>query len=159
LGAAVAMTTVPDVSARSRWRLRWLAAIREVADIGLQRSTWLNAGDPNQHFTFVEFACGYFDDLGLRHGYGEALALRFLSAEEAAAVASLHAVFDAYASPAGDDSDHEAILADPHWLAVVIEAEVARSRLAAILQTPAEASALTDRSPFSLAASKPAGRG
>ena len=148
---------VGSMDARSQWRLRWLAAIREVSDIAVQQRTWLNEANDNPHFTFVELGCSYFDDLDLSDGYGAAIASGLVSDGEARVVAGFHALFDAYSPPENDDYGDEAILGDPGWLAVVHAAEDARRRLATTVRASGELEALTERTPFSLRAAKPAG--
>ncbi len=59
-------------------------------------------------------------------------------------MAEFHALAEAYESPAGDDWDSEAVLADPRWQEVVRQAQRAQARLLPLLSDPAERKALTE---------------
>lgn len=112
---------------RENWRKKWLASIAELTSIDLQRASWLDAGDQNPHWSFIESMCFYFDDcacddylLHIKHGY--------LSPEEFEAIRAWHELLDHYNSPDGDDNSAK-VLEDPDWLAVVSTGNVARQRL------------------------------
>jgi hypothetical protein len=125
-----------DVDLRARWRARWLASIREISDVREQRATWLNPENDNPHFSFVECLCSYFDALGLDDPAGRYEARvdqGMVTREEVNAVVALHAKLSDYSPPAADDYDHDAILRDPAWLAVVDEARWAVDRLKTML--------------------------
>ena len=122
-----------DEELRRNWRTRWLSSIQEFADDETQKRLWLDRENTNPHFSFVEYICCYFDDLGLSDGnYDWALNEGLLSADEVAAVADFHRAADAYDSPT-DDYDHEAILADPEWALVVAAAKRAQDSLAQLI--------------------------
>ncbi|MFC3068916.1 hypothetical protein [Phenylobacterium soli] len=129
-----------DAELRASWRARWLAAIREIADLGEQRGAWLNPDADNSHHSFVECMCCYFDDLSLdgEDSYRIRLEEGLLTINEVAAVSPLHAMLLAYSAPAGDDYDHEAILSDPAWWAVAAEAKRTIERLRDLLREPEE---------------------
>jgi len=101
---------------RASWRARWLAAIREIADLREQRATWLNPEAENPHYTFIECMCCYFDELRLNRdeSYWARVEEGLLTIDEVAAVKPLHSMLSAYSAPTGDDCDHQAILSDPH---------------------------------------------
>ncbi len=130
---------------RMLWRKNWLSSIAEFADLDMQRATWLNPKNINPHYSFVEYICSYFDRVAEK-GYDAPVAAGYLSEQEAAVVADLHALLDAYKPPNGDDYDHDAILQDETWHEVAATAKVARGRLAAIITQPAELRALLEPS-------------
>lgn len=131
------MKNLEDVKRRRRsFRLEWLRSIYEISDIELQRCSWLDRDNGGTHWSFFEFVQCYFDCFGAaRHrGYDWALGQACVTGPEVAAVIQLHRTLEQYAPP-GDDCDaHEAILADPHWAAIVSEAQRARQRLLALLK-------------------------
>jgi hypothetical protein len=132
-----------DETDSTTWRQVWLECIQEFSNYHTQRATWLNSGPPNPHynphFSFREFLASYFDVKGeLRGGFGARVAEGDVTQEEAEAVAPFHALLDAYEPPNGDDQNHEAILSDMKWVAVVEAAMAARDRLAAMITDPAE---------------------
>lgn len=132
----------PDV--RATWRANWLSSIQELADLGMQRATWLNPHSGNPHYSFVEYVESYFSDLALAKdwgGYAARIKEHLLSQDEAAAVSQLHAVFESYEPPA-DWFDHHSILEDPKWLRVVDAAQAAQARLATIIDDPLERESL-----------------
>lgn len=128
---------------RRIWRANWLRLIAQFADEASQRRLWLDPSNSNPHYTFVEYFCCYFDDLGLSTGgYKAALEAGLLSDVEAAAVAEFHKAADVYKSPT-DDFDHVAILADPRWTDVVTAARQACVGLLRVLEEPVERELLT----------------
>ena len=123
---------------RRNWRTNWLSSIRDFADDETQRRLWLDATNTNPHFSFVEYFCCYFDDLGLSDGgYEWTVKQGLLSEKEVAAVAGFHKTADAYDSPT-DDYDHRAILADPKWAEVVAAAKRAQAELLGLVDDPHE---------------------
>jgi hypothetical protein len=123
-----------DLEWRRNWRTNWLSSIQEFADEETQRRLWLDTANTNPHFSFVEYLCCYFDDLRLSDsGYQWAIKQRFVSEQEAVAVAAFHKIADAYNSPT-DDYDHQAILADPKWKDVVAAAKQAQAELLRLLR-------------------------
>ena len=122
-----------DQELRRNWRTRWLSSIQEFADDERQRRLWLDCENTNPHFSFVEYFCCYFDDLGLSDGgYDWALSEGMLSVDEVKAVAEFHRAADAYDSPT-DDYDHQAILADPNWTEVVAAAKRTQDALSQMI--------------------------
>lgn len=129
------------VELRRNWRSQWLVSIQQFADIETQRKKWLDPTNTNPHWSFIEYMCCYFDDIGLNNGglgyegwVLEGLATR----DEVEAVQRFHALADAYRAPNGDDYDDKAILEDPQWADVVGAAREAQQRLAQLITDPAE---------------------
>jgi hypothetical protein len=123
---------------RRNWRTNWLSSIQEFADDDIQRRLWLDATNTNPHFSFVEYFCCYFDDLGLSDsGYEWAVREGLLSESEVRAVARFHKIADAYDCPT-DDYDHQAILEDPKWTEVVAAAKEAQAQLFRLIDDPHE---------------------
>ena len=126
---------------RQNWRSQWLASIQQFADIETQRKKWLDPANTNPHWSFIEYMCCYFDDIGLHDGglgyegwAREGLATR----DEIEAVLPFHTLADAYRAPNGDDYDDKAVLEDPQWANVVRAATMAQQRLAQLPTDPAE---------------------
>lgn len=141
---------------RTVWRGNWLAAIHELADLHMQRATWLNPANRNPHYSFIEYVEVYFDDLALTEdhgGYAARIAEGLLSADEAAVVRQLHSLFDQY-KPPGGDFDHGAILDDPSWHRIVEAAKEAQHRLAGIITEPGEQARLLQTSAYAVAAAQ-----
>lgn len=139
---------------RINWRANWLSAIQELADLEMQRATWLNPHNRNPHYSFIEYVTVYFDDLNLGEtagGYPARVAEQLLSDEEAAAAFRLHAMLDAYKSPT-DDYDHQAILDDPAWHGVVTAAQEAQAGLSHLIVLRGERANLLRPSEYALAA-------
>ena len=119
-----------DEEGTANWRSSWLQLIAHFSNIDLQRERWLNPAQyPSPYWSFAEFFCMYFDDLGLGAGYEGLVASGNVTAAEAAILQDLHASLSAYESPTGNDYDHAAILADPKWAAIVSSAAQARDQL------------------------------
>ena len=126
---------------RTAWRKNWLGSLEEMADLEMQRSTWLNPANGNPHCSFVEYVECYFDGLLLQEnegGYPARVTEGLLTAEEARAVEGFHQILTDYEAPNDDDYDHQAILADERWLEVVAAAQSARLALSEIITDPAE---------------------
>lgn len=141
---------------RAAWRAHWLSSIQELADLEMQRATWLNPHNENRHYTFVEYVESYFTDLALGKdsgGYPARIAENLLSEEEAAAVCRLHVLFDSYIPPT-DWYDHRTILEDPKWLDVVDAAQSAQACLATIISERIEQENLLRPSIHAVAAAK-----
>lgn len=148
--------TQPTATAelRTNWRASWLSSIQEIADLEMQRATWLNPHNGNPHYSFVEYIEVYFDDLALGDvggGYAARIAEGLLSDEEAAAASRLHALLDRYESPT-DDYDHRAILEDPEWHRVVGAVREVQASLSAIIVQPEERARLLLPSEHAVAA-------
>jgi hypothetical protein len=130
---------------RRFWWANWLGSIQDFADVNTQRRMWLDIPNTNTHFSFVEYICCYFDDLGLSDGgYQAALTENLVSVDEVAAVADFHRIACDYKNPT-DDHDHEAILADPNWAEVVAAARRAQSALYGLIDDAHERSLLMGR--------------
>jgi len=143
-----------DTEYRATWRANWLRSIQELADLEMQRATWLNPHSGNVHYSFVEYVESYFSDLALAKdsgGYPARIAENLLSEEEAAAVCRFHVLFDSYKPPT-DWYDHDAILEDPKWLDVVDAAQTAQARLATIINDLIEKQSLLQASVHAFAA-------
>jgi hypothetical protein len=77
------------VELRKHWRPAWLSSIQEFADLDTQRAKWLDPENTNPHWSFREFMCCYFDDIGLDEselGYSGWIEHGLITAAEAAAV-------------------------------------------------------------------------
>lgn len=131
-------------TARSAIRLNWLQAIACLADLDLQKTTWLDPENKNPHWQFVEFVHSYYDCLSVAEDdpYDQPVVLGLFTASEVAVVAELHAALETYEPPGGDRYDLAAILADPSWQEVAAAATRARERLKALLTDPMELGAL-----------------
>ena len=105
-----------DPATRINVRRAWLDCLHEFSCVERQRR-WLG-GDPDHAASFIECLCSYFDDLNLGEGLDVAVEEGWLLRQEADAVAEFHRLADEYEAP-GEDS---AVLADPAWSLVVIEA-------------------------------------
>ena len=127
-----------DEEVRHNWRKFWLSSIAEFADFETQKRKWLDAENTNPHWSFVEYMCNYFDDLGLQVvGYEGRINEGFVTKEEVAAVENFDRIADSYASPT-NDYDHKAILSDPKWHEVVQAAQEAQQRLLALISDTTE---------------------
>ena len=129
---------------RRRWPADWLRCVAALADAEGQRRVWPLGTVAGPGGSFVELLCLYFDDLGLEDGYDGAVAKALLTPAEAACATGLDEALEGYRPPNDDDLDHDAILADPAWAAVVAEAGRARGALAGLLADEAERAALTE---------------
>jgi hypothetical protein len=147
------LPSVGHAEFRATWRTNWLSSIQELADLDMQRATWLNPHGKNPHFSFVEYVTCYFDDLRFGEeegGYAARIADNLLSQEEAAAVSEFHTLFNNYKSPT-HDYDHCAILQDPEWLRVVAAARAAQALLAIMIDRLEERESLLEASVHALA--------
>lgn len=115
------------------WRNRWLNCINELTSLELQTKSWLDKSNTNTHWTFVEFMCCYFDDLGIDDNYSNELAEGWISKKEFETIKLWHELLDKYNSPKNNDDDIEAILADKEWLMIVNKGEKAKSELSRLL--------------------------
>jgi hypothetical protein len=131
-------TTSQNPELRRNWRKRWLKKLYEFSSPDLQLQAWIT-GSGWWRSSFVECRCGYFDDLALGHGYGDAVEEGLVSLAEVALVLEFHAKADSYQPPAGDEHDHRAILDDPAWQVVVAAAQAAWTALTSTISDPGEA--------------------
>ena len=106
----------------SRLRLLWLDSLDEVANLELQRVSWLNSTNTNPHWSYIELVECYFEQFDLGKGYGYAVESGIVSPAEAATAAAFHALFSAYKPPYGDAYNNAGILADPKWHVVTAAA-------------------------------------
>ncbi|GAA4842227.1 hypothetical protein [Algivirga pacifica] len=101
------------------WRNRWLSCINELTSLRLQRESWLDKTNSNPHWSFVEFMCSYFDDLGIDNNYAHQLNNDLISNKEFEIIKPWHELLDKYNSPKNDDYDVEKILEDKEWQLIV----------------------------------------
>jgi hypothetical protein len=118
----------------SQLRTSWFGLVAEIADLDLQRRTWLDKANRNPHWSYVEFVCSFPDDDQLEHAHRAG----WLSKRELEILGGLHRVLDAHSPPGGDDYANAAVLDDPAWHAVVATAEHARQQLLAIVLNRSE---------------------
>lgn len=111
------------------WRDRWLICINELTSIELQRKSWLDKSNENPHWTFVEFMCSYFDDLGIDNNYEYQLEEGWISKDEFETIKLWHELLNKYDSPKNYEYDVEAILEDKSWQLIVEEGHKAKSVL------------------------------
>jgi len=115
-GHELSGTTLEEWANLRRW---WFGSVYEIADIELQRSTWLTPPTPSPHWSYVEFCCCFPDADQLKF----ALDRGNLSEAEFDLLISLRKAIGEHRPPQGNHYDHSAILADPAWQAVVANAE------------------------------------
>lgn len=111
------------------WRERWLCCINELTSLELQRKSWVDKSNINPHWSFVEFMCSYFDDLGIDNCYEYQLNQGWITRTEFDAISVWHQLLDKYDSPKNDDYNVEAILSDEKWLMVVEEGKKSKYEL------------------------------
>lgn len=114
-----------DQSIADQLRSWWFCLVAEIADIDLQRRTWLDRANQNPHWSYVEFVCSYPDHDQLMH----ALKQGRLTADEFKILSELRRILVSYSPPGGNDYDHAAVLDDPAWHSVIEAAERARQQL------------------------------
>lgn len=135
---------VLDQELITNWRSRWLSCINELTDFPLQQAAWLDAQNTNPHWSFVEFMCKYFDDLGLEDYYQTEIKEGLVTAEEVAVILPWHLLLDQYQSPNNKDWDDKAVLEDPHWQSILQEGLKALPKLKPLL-SPEEFAILTEK--------------
>lgn len=118
---------------REMWRERWLDSINELASLDLQIKSWLDKENSNPHWSFVEFMCTYFDDLSLEDNYHYARNNGWITTQEFGIIREWHEALDKYNSPHNDDYDHEGILHDQKWLAIVEIGQTVKEKLKNVL--------------------------
>jgi hypothetical protein len=111
-------------------RRDWLAHLKDIADLDLQRRTWLDPTKTNPHWSYVEFVCTYPDADQLKSAQERG----WLSAAETKILSEFGRTLFAHESPTGSDWDNEAILNDPAWHEVVRSAQMALQELAKLSQ-------------------------
>jgi hypothetical protein len=126
------MTSIDNAAKlRSLFRAEWLSAIRMFCDAGGRVDTFWSCEECLLNY----FENGYFP---VELDYGEAVRMGYLSHAETDAVAAFHAVVSAYRAPNDDYFDLPTIAEDPAWLAVVVEARVARRALSMLIKSEDE---------------------
>ena len=118
---------------KSLWRERWLGCINELTSLDLQKKSWLDKTQTNPHWSFVEFMCSYFDDLGIDDNYKNPIDSGWLTDKEFEIIKDWHEALDKYDSPKNDDFDHAAILTDPKWLYILQSGLTMKNQLASVL--------------------------
>lgn len=103
---------------KNLWRERWLDCINELTSLDLQKKSWLDRTHTNPHWSFIEFMCGYFDDLAIDNNYKYQLDKGWVTKEEYEIIEDWHITLDKYSSPKNDDYDNEEILNDPKWIEI-----------------------------------------
>jgi hypothetical protein len=129
---AAELKAVADIA--SQLRTSWFGSVAEIADIDLQRRTWLDKANRNPHWSYVEFVSSFPDDDQLEHARREG----WLSKQEFEILSDLRRALVSHAAPGGDDYDHVAVLDDPAWRAVVATAERAKQQLLPIAHSRIE---------------------
>jgi len=119
------MSTADDET-RLILRRNWSCALGEIADLELQRRTWLDpTNTDNPHWSYIEFVCSYPDSEQLAEG----LKRGYLSHREAQILTDFFYVLTGYKHPEADDYDNKAVLNDPAWHEVVKAAQKAKADL------------------------------
>jgi len=118
---------------RKVWRPNWLSSINELTSLRLQKNSWLDKNAPSAHWTFVEFMCSYFDNLGIDDNYKDPLKRKLLSSEEFEIIRPWHEALDKYKSPKNNDYAVNKILEDPSWLEIIEVGIKVKNELSKIL--------------------------
>ena len=108
-----------------RLRTQWFSALKEIADLELQRTTWLDAENQNPHWSYIEFVCCYPDRDQIQTGESEG----WLSPTEAGILLDFGKTLLAYNAPGGKDYDHRSILDDIEWQTVTSKARAALGKM------------------------------
>lgn len=116
-----------EADAAEQLRSWWFCLLSEIADLELQRRTWLDRTNRNPHWSYIEFVSSFPGceqiSQGLREGW--------LTAGEFAVLNELRRVLDGYSPPGHDPYDNAAVLGDPAWHSVVEAAGRAKRQLLA----------------------------
>jgi hypothetical protein len=121
---------------RESWRRQWLNCINELTSLELQNKSWLDEHS-SPRWGFVEFMCGYFDDLLINdQEYQTFIDEDWLTKEEFSTIRHWHDSLAQYEPPNNNEYDERAILADPHWIAIVNIGQLAKYALAQMLTPP-----------------------
>ncbi len=118
---------------REIWRERWLSSINELTSLELQNKSWLDSTNTNLHWSFVEFMSCYFDDLVIEDNYKYPFSKDWTTRQEYEIIKDWHEELGKYNAPLNNVYDHEAILNDPKWLAILKTGTEAKKRLGEIL--------------------------
>jgi hypothetical protein len=112
-----------DLETRQIIRRNWLCALEEIADLELQRRTWVDPTNTNNpHWSYIEFICSYPSSEEL----ADAPKKGYLSLREAEILTDFRRILVSHKPPAGDAWDNEAVLNDPAWHQVVAAARNAK---------------------------------
>jgi hypothetical protein len=122
-----------DTSERNVWRQQWLSSLNELTDLELQRQSWLDCSNTNQHWSFSEFMCTYFDDLCTGNDYSYPLQKGWITKEEYNMISGWHAQLNAYTAPNDDDSNDQTVLTDPRWIEIAKLGRQMKIQLAQVL--------------------------
>jgi hypothetical protein len=126
---------------RSNWRKSWLQSLLGLADFDLQKERWLHKDITNPAWTYVEFMCGYFDDLQIRDAgqdYEAIIKDGRVSKAEYECIKDFHQALSAYKDPNNDAYNVEAIISDPKWQRVVSIGAAAVKKLEPLITDPQE---------------------
>ena len=115
------------------WRERWLGCINELTSLDLQKKSWLDMTQTNPHWSFVEFMCSYFDDLGIDDNYEYSIEKGWLTNNEFEIIKDWHEALDNYDSPKNDNHNPVSILNDPKWLAILQIGLIMKNKLSVTL--------------------------
>ncbi len=115
------------------WRDRWLSCINELTSFELQLKSWVDKSNTNPHWSFVEFMCSYFDDLGIDNNYEHQLEQDWITKSELDTIQPWHELLDKYNSPTNDDYDVKGILNDKKWLLITEEGVKMKNKLSKII--------------------------
>jgi hypothetical protein len=120
-------------SQKGLWRNRWLSCVNELTSFELQQKSWIDKSNTNPHWSFVEFMCSYFDDLGIDNQYDYQLKENWITKNEFEIIQKWHKLLDNYESPTNDDYDVVEILKDRKWQMIVEEGRNAKTELSKTL--------------------------
>ncbi len=91
---------------KDNWRERWLKCINELTSLDLQKKSWLYRTRTNPNWSFVEFRCSYFDDLGIDDNRKYPLEKGWVTRQEYEIIKEWHETLDKYDSPKNGDYDN-----------------------------------------------------
>ena len=118
---------------KDKWRERWLSCLNKLTSFELQQKSWVDKSNTNQHWSFVEFICSYFDDLGIGNKYENQLKENWITKKEFETIQKWHELLHKYDSPNNDDYDDVEILNDKRWQIIVEKGQKAKTELSKIL--------------------------
>lgn len=122
-----------NLNQKEQWRNRWLSCLNELTSLELQQKSWTDKSNTNPHWSFVEFMCSYFDDLGIDNQYEYQLKEKWITKNEFEIIQKWHELLDKYNSPTNDDYKVVEILKDKNWQLIVKEGQKAKNELSKIL--------------------------
>ena len=146
----------PSPSDRQSCRATIFGCVSELSDLAFQRATWLDPEMQNPHYSFIEFFETFYGVNGGSYDsndknapdapFSRRVREGILSPVERDEVWKVHMALKCYEGPS-DHYDHEDILSDPAWHAVVDVAALAVESLKAGLESVAELQAFENRLP------------